>query len=99
MYKFINNHSVKRRKVEKSDYKHTKIKEVLKMKDFRKVFKIGGFTFSVTGDYTKDKPEKCKRVGRIDIPLVKGYFYVLFLISYRRWFFRREYEKCIYWEV
>ena len=109
MYKIINDHTVKRRKVKRRKIALVNVNIMSKkfhneggeqiMKDFRVVYKKGGFSFALAGDYTKDKPENCRRWGRIDIPSISGYFYVLALLSYHRWFIHWEVEKCVYWEI
>lgn len=69
------------------------------MKDFRK-FKLGKrFNVKVTADYTKDQPQSCTRLGRIDIPAIAGYFYVMIIVSFHWWFIHWEEEVCFYWEL
>lgn len=109
MYKCINDHTVKRRKIRRSKHIFGNINIKSKklhseggeqiMKEFTK-FKLGKrFEFKITGDYTKDQPEDCKRVGRIDIPMVVGYFYALIIVSFHWWFIHWEEEICFYWEL
>jgi len=61
--------------------------------------KIGALSINVAADYTHTKPENCQRRGRIDIPGVTGYFYVILAVEYNRWWIHWQKSFCHYWEI
>ncbi len=62
-------------------------------------FKVGGFEFGIQAHFTKEQPVECARWGRIDIPNIKGYFFIMLRLEYHRWFVHWVKRYCIYWEV
>lgn len=63
------------------------------------LFKGRGLKFDLDGGFTHEKPINCERWGRIDIPGIVGYFFVMVRVEYHRWFMHWVKRFCVYWEV
>lgn len=68
-----------------------------------KIFKERGIEILILPRFTEIKPANCKRLGRVDIPHVKGFLSIFLMIYINKkilfWHFHWEKEICVYWEV